>query len=104
MATVAAAYSFIEVYARSRVAAEFRGAWCHRPRSRVAQSPERYDAADRALFPELERIMTNDKKSLSAAARDLAEDGRVAGAGTPESRAKRLAALYKRERNRPADR
>jgi hypothetical protein len=58
----------------------------------------RYEAADRELFPELEQIMAKKQKSRSAAALDLAQTGRVAGVGTPDSRAKRLAALHKRER------
>jgi hypothetical protein len=62
----------------------------------------RYEAADRELFPELEQIMAKKQKSRSAAALDLAQTGRIAGVGTPESRAKRLAALYKRERPRRA--
>jgi hypothetical protein len=56
----------------------------------------RYDAADRKLFPELERIMAEEKKSRTAAALALAS--RIAGAGTDQSRAMRLARLYKRER------
>jgi hypothetical protein len=62
----------------------------------------RYEAADRALFTEFERIMADEKKSRSAAAFDLAQAGKIKGFGTPESRAKRLAALYKRERPRRA--
>jgi hypothetical protein len=62
----------------------------------------RYAADDRRLFPELKRIMNEERKSLSAAALDLAQAGRIAGIGTPQSRAKRLAALYKRERPRRA--
>jgi hypothetical protein len=58
----------------------------------------RYEAADRALFPELERIMAEKQKSLSAATFDLAEADQIDGTGTPQSRAKRLAALYKRDR------
>jgi hypothetical protein len=58
----------------------------------------RYEAADRKLFPELERIMAEKRKSLSAAAFDLAEADQIDGTGTPQSRAKRLAALYKRDR------
>jgi hypothetical protein len=54
----------------------------------------RYDAADRKLFPELERIMAEEKKSRTAAALALVDQ--IAGAGTPQSRAKRLAALHKR--------
>jgi hypothetical protein len=50
------------------------------------------------LFPELERIMAEKKMSRSAAALDLALADRIDGVGTPQSRAKRLAALHKRER------
>ncbi len=59
----------------------------------------RYDAADRKLFPELERIMVEKQKSRSTAALELAEASRVKGHGTAQSRAKRLAALHKRERS-----
>jgi len=62
----------------------------------------RYNDADRALFSDLERIMVEKQKSRSAAALELAQARQVKGFGTPESRAKRLAALYKRERPRRA--
>jgi hypothetical protein len=58
----------------------------------------RYAAADFRLFPELKRIMNKEQKSLTAAALDLAQADRIAGVGTPQSRAKRLAGLYQRER------
>ena len=58
----------------------------------------RYEAADRALYPELERIMAEKQMSRTAAALDLALADRVAGVGTPHSRATRLAALHKRDR------
>jgi hypothetical protein len=58
----------------------------------------RYAADDRRLFPELKRIMNKGRMSLSAAALDLAQAGRISGIGAPQSRAKRLASLYKRER------
>jgi hypothetical protein len=55
-----------------------------------------YDAADIALFPELERLM-REGHSLSAAALKLADDGKIAGprTTTPASKAKRLAKLHK---------
>jgi hypothetical protein len=71
------------------------------PKRRFGPEPgtlRRYDDADRKLFPELERIMAEKQKSLSAAAFDLAEADQIDGTGTPQSRAKRLAALYKRDR------
>jgi hypothetical protein len=62
---------------------------------------KRYAAADRELFPELERIMRTDRVSLSAAAQKLASGEvcgkEVSGNGTPLSHAKRLAELYRRE-------
>ena len=61
----------------------------------------RYDAADRKLFPELERIMAEEKKSRTAAALALAD--RIDGVGTPESRARRLAALHKRSAAEPSN-
>lgn len=54
----------------------------------------RFDKSDANLFPELEQIMADQHKSVSAAARVLAEADRIKGIGTRESRAKRLAALY----------
>jgi hypothetical protein len=60
----------------------------------------RYDTADRALLPELEQIMAAGKMSPSAAALVLAEDRKIAGVGTPKSRAKRLVELYSRTKNK----
>jgi hypothetical protein len=59
---------------------------------------DRYGKADRALFPELRRIMRDEQVSVAAAATRLAEQGKVTGVGAPSSRAKRLAARYRRER------
>jgi hypothetical protein len=61
---------------------------------------DRYSAADRKLYTEVERIMRDEKLSVSAAALRLAEDGKLAGTGTstPQSRARRLAERYRRER------
>ena len=58
----------------------------------------RYEAADRALFPELEQIMATRKMSVSRAAFVLAEAGNIEGAGALESRAKRLQQLYSSEK------
>jgi hypothetical protein len=58
----------------------------------------RYEAGDRELFSELERIMAEKQKSRSAAALELAEAGRIKGHGTAQSRATRLAALHNRDR------
>jgi hypothetical protein len=55
---------------------------------------------DRALFPEIERLCKEEKLSVNAAAQRLASEGKVAGIGTPLSRAKRLANAYSKETTR----
>jgi hypothetical protein len=55
---------------------------------------DRYGKEDRALYPELERLMHQEHMSLTAAARQLADNSKVAGIGTAESRARRLAKRY----------
>ena len=54
----------------------------------------RFGKSDRTLFPEIERIMREHRKSACAAALELARDKKVDGVGTPESRAKRLAKRF----------
>ena len=64
-----------------------------RPSRRKGPAPgklDRYGEADRALFPQLEQVMKDKRLSASAAARRLADDDKVAGTGTPLSRARRL--------------
>ena len=56
-------------------------------------SVRRFEKADRALFPDLENKMAQGM-SRSAAAKSLADAGKVAGIGSPASRAKRLAAAH----------
>jgi len=58
---------------------------------------KRYAPDDRALFPEILRLMSEEQLSLTAATQRLAENERVVGEGTPTSRARRLARLYKAE-------
>jgi hypothetical protein len=65
---------------------------------------DRYGKYDRALFPEVERIMSEGDKSPYAACCELAENGKVKGVGTAESRAKRLASRFKKERSPPTTR
>jgi hypothetical protein len=72
--------------------------WCEPvlPRPRKGPAPgtvDRYGAADRALYSELKRLM-REGRSATAAARQLADDGKVAGVGSPESRTRRLANRY----------
>ena len=60
----------------------------------------RYDAGDRALFPEIDRLMETEHISVHAAALKLSlgeVDGKVVeGSGNADSRAKRLGGLYHR--------
>ena len=71
------------------------------PRRRKGPAPgtvNRYEMSDRELYPELERLA---KKcgSVTAAARQLADEEKIAGTGTStkESRARRLASRYFRD-------
>jgi hypothetical protein len=57
-------------------------------------SVDRFRDADRALYPEMERIILEQRISATAAARKLAEEGKVAGYGTWESKARRLRRLF----------
>ena len=61
---------------------------------------KRYRESDRELFPEIERIMRVDKVSATAAAKNLADEGRVEGTGTLASRARRLVAAYHAQRGK----
>jgi hypothetical protein len=92
-----------EVVARQIEVATFQSDGTKPKTSRRGPAPntvDRYGASDRALFDDLERIMRDTSASLRAAATQLADAGRIAGAGSPESRATRLARRYKAERAR----
>ena len=55
----------------------------------------RYAAADRALFPEIKRLLDDGKAtSPHDAALQLVEAGKVAGTATPDSKKRRLAGAY----------
>ncbi len=62
----------------------------------------RYGDSDRALFPELEQLMKDKHLLALQAANELAEQGKVAGHGQQESRARRLANLYRKEKSNVA--
>jgi len=68
---------------------------------------DRYGKADRALYGDLKRLMSEKNMSLTAAAQELAEAGKVEGVGTTTSRARRLATRFRADSRRsdpPADR
>jgi hypothetical protein len=71
--------------------------------TKPACKPGVYDEADRALFSDLERIMREKYLRPHGAAVELGS--KIAGRGTSENKAKRLANLYLRERgaNQSAD-
>jgi hypothetical protein len=74
------------------------------PKKRRGPKPgtlDRYGDDDRKLFSEIERVMSQGKISVTAAARKLASEGRVAGTGTVESRARRLAQRFNAEPSKP---
>jgi hypothetical protein len=60
---------------------------------------KRHADSDRALFDDVKRLM-DEGMSLTAATLKLANDNRVAGTGVAESRARRLANLYRAEQQR----
>jgi hypothetical protein len=65
-----------------------------RPRGPRTGTVARYAEADRKLFPELARLMSERMTSATEAAHVLAADGKIAGSGTADSRARRLAKAY----------
>jgi hypothetical protein len=72
--------------------------WLARPRRGPRPGTvSRFAARDQALFPEIEnRLRSGKAASATEAARQLAEEGRVAGQATEDSRARRLATAYKK--------
>lgn len=69
------------------------------PKSKGPRKGEvaRFKADDMKLFPEIVRLMRERRLTVTAATRLLAEEDKVAGVGTPASRAKRLASLFRSE-------
>ncbi len=61
-------------------------------------SVDRFGQSDEALFPEIDRITRESRKSVHAATLELALKGRIEGTGTDASRAKRLANRYRKAR------
>jgi len=73
------------------------------PSRRTRRGPQRgtvdrFGEADRALFPEMYRLVDEDHKSVHAAALELASASKIKGAGTPNSRAQRLAKRFRNQR------
>jgi hypothetical protein len=68
------------------------------PKGKRGPKGRRTAPADRALFDELEAKMRGKGLSPTAAAIELAEEGKVTGGGSADSRGKRLARLYLHER------
>jgi hypothetical protein len=64
--------------------------WLARPprRGPAPGKIARYTDADRALFNYIRLLAREKSLSIEEAARDLARNGRIAGRGTPESRAR----------------
>src|SRR5262249_29396683 len=67
-------------------------------RGPVPGTVDRFGKADRELFPEMDRLVRNNMSPLEAA-RKLVREKRVSGRGGNDSRARRLAGLYRRESN-----
>jgi len=65
------------------------------------QGPDRYGEADRALFPEMAKLMKDEQLSAQEAAKRLGDLGKIARRGTLESAVHRLAKRYRDEREKP---
>ena len=73
------------------------------PSQRTRRGPQRgtvdrFGEADRALFPQMKRLVEKAHKSAHAAALELASAGKIKGAGTEKSRAQRLAKRFRKDR------
>jgi hypothetical protein len=71
------------------------------PKRRKGPEPgsvDRFGDSDEALFPEIDRIRRESRKSVHAATLELAFAGRIEGTGSEASRAKRLAGRYRKAR------
>jgi hypothetical protein len=55
-------------------------------RGPVPGTVKRYAAANRVLFDEITRLIRDGARSATAAAQQLANDGKVAGTGDPKNR------------------
>jgi hypothetical protein len=72
------------------------------PRRRKGPKPgtvDRYGHSDRTLYEDMRRLMSEGYISATAAARYLAENGKIEGSGTSESLARRLARDIARRSN-----
>ena len=75
------------------------GATAGLPAKRRGPKPgtvKRFDSADRALFQEIERLM-KEEQTLTKVTKQLADEGKIAGVGSPASRAKRLARAFQKD-------
>jgi hypothetical protein len=74
----------------------------HPRRGPAPGSVDRYGDSDRALYSEIDQIKREKQKSTYAAALELAYEGKVAGKGTKDNCARRLASRYSKDlRNSP---
>jgi hypothetical protein len=85
------------------VEAEF-GAAAKRRRTGAAKGPlrgkiDRFGDADRALFPEIERLMKSRHCSTTEAVRILAGEHKLAGRGSPDSAIRRLSNRFRKEKS-----
>jgi hypothetical protein len=61
------------------------------------RGPDRFSAADRALFPDMSDLMKNEALSPQEAAQRLGDGGKLKGRGSLNSRVLRLARSYRKE-------
>jgi hypothetical protein len=77
--------------------AELNVLFQRRRRGPALGTTERFGESDRALYPDIERLV-DAGRSLRAATIALVEIGNVEGTASARNRAERLAARYRKER------
>jgi hypothetical protein len=86
---------------RSRKKTTHQGAqWQTNKRVR-RQGPDRFGESDRALFPEMTKLMKDEQLSVEEAAGRLGALDKIKGRGNADSRKHRLAKRYRDERGEP---
>jgi len=86
---------------RSRKKTTHQGAQWQTTKRVRRQGPDRFGESDRALFPEMTKLMKDEQLSVEEAAGRLGALGKIKGRGNADSRKHRLAKRYRDERGEP---
>jgi hypothetical protein len=88
----------LSAYLRTIAADLLQGTTAVRATGTGQRGPVGQSEADRLLFPEIERLLRDHPGISSHAALKLVDEGKVAGGGSRENKAKRLTARSRKER------